>query len=600
MSTHFRSHRPGDLRAEHVGSTITLAGWVHRRRDHGGLVFVDLRDSTGLAQIVFHPEAGALFETAGSLRSEDVIQITGTVRARPDGTINANMPSGEIEVEVQELTVLNRSETPPFEIDVEKPVNEELRLQFRYLDLRKERMQRNLRVRHQLVKKVRDLLDERGFIEVETPDLVKGTPEGSREYLVPSRLHPGTFYVLPQSPQQFKQLLMVAGMDRYFQIARCFRDEDQRGDRQPEFTQMDMEMSFTDAEEVMQINEELFLELASTFVRHKTVLTTPFPRMTWDEAMHTYGSDKPDLRSTLAFTDVTDWAKTCGFAIFQQPAESGGFVKVLRVPGAATYSRKQLDDLTEAARSKGAKGLAYIQMKAGEPGGPVLKNLAPEALQGLLTAIGAMDNDLLLFGAGKSLEEAVSGLGVVRLKVAETLGHLDPNVVAFLWVTDFPLFEVGDDGSYGAAHHPFTQPKTRPGQDPTSLLQRLKDDPLSLVSHTYDIVLNGVEVGGGSIRIHDRAMQSAVFDALRIDAESQQRRFGHMLKAFSYGAPPHGGVAWGIDRILQVFLDEPNIREVIAFPKNQTAQDLLMGAPSELPAKDVAEMHIRIIEDDAP
>lgn len=585
----YRTHLAGDLRASHVDTTVQLAGWVHRRRDHGGLVFIDLRDHSGLGQVVFHPEHPS-FELAGTLRPEDVVRVDGTVRHRPEGTVNDKLPSGAVEVEATALTVLNRSETPPFEIDVEKPVHEDLRLEYRYLDLRHERLQRNLAVRHRFVKRLRDLLDAKGFLEVETPSLVKGTPEGSREFLVPSRLHPGKFYVLPQSPQQFKQLLMVGGVPKYFQIARCYRDEDQRGDRQPEFTQLDLEVAFTDDEEIMQLTEELLIDLTRAVVPGKRIQTVPFPRLTWAEAMGRYGTDKPDLRFEMAFTDVSDWAADCGFKIFTDVAAAGGIVKALRVAGGGAMSRTQIDKLTEVAKAAGAKGLAYVVLGA-DGTGPLAKNLTPEAVAALRKISGAEDGDLLLFGAGRKLGEAVTGLGAVRLAVAEQQGLLDKDALSYVWVTNFPLFEIGDDGSIGAGHHPFTCPMEAD-------LDRLETDPLSVGSHTYDIVLNGVEVGGGSIRIHDRELQARVFRALKIDEAAQERRFGHMLRAFTYGAPPHGGIAWGVDRIVMLFLDEPNIREVIAFPKNQRAQDLLMGAPSELPAKDVAEMHIRVIEEE--
>lgn len=586
-----RTHTLNDLRPEHAGARVTLAGWVHRRRDHGGLLFIDLRDRYGLTQVVSDPKhAPKTHQVMDKIRPEYVLQVIGVVRVRPKGMENAAMETGAIEVLIDTVQILNEALTPPFEIDQEIPVNEETRLTYRYLDLRRERMKKNLVRRHQVIKKIRDLFDERGFVEVETPILIKGTPEGSREFIIPARLYPGKFFVLPQSPQQLKQLLMVAGMDRYFQIARCFRDEDQRGDRQPEFTQLDMEMSFVDKEEdVMQINEEVITGVFEALVGDKKILQKPFPRLTWQEAMERYGSDKPDLRFGLEIQDASELAKGCGFQVFEQAVADGGAVKALRVPGAASFSRKDLDELTELAKVYGVNGLAYVLMSEEGPKSPILK-FFPEEGQSFLKALGAVSGECVFFTAGP-FEKACTALGQVRLACADHFKLRDPHLLAFCWVTDFPLFEFsGEENRYVSAHHPFTSPK----EEHAHLIET---EPQNVKAKAYDLALNGSEIAGGSIRIHHPELQRRIFKALGISPEEAERRFGHLLKAFQYGAPPHGGIAWGLDRLIMLIQNEPNIREVIAFPKDQKAKDLMVGAPSELPDEQIAEMNISILKE---
>jgi aspartyl-tRNA synthetase len=483
----YRTHTLNELDKKHVGQTVTLAGWVHRRRDHGQLIFIDLRDRYGLTQVVSDPEHNpAAHKLMDSCRPEYVIQVKGTVRARPEGMTNPNLKTGAIEVLVEEVTILNESLTPPFEIDQEKPVNEELRLTYRYLDLRRERMKNNIVRRHQFIKRARDLFNERNFVEVETPILIKGTPEGSREYVIPSRLYPGKFFVLPQSPQQLKQLLMVAGMDRYFQIARCFRDEDQRGDRQPEFTQLDLEMSFVDEEDVMKVNEEVIMTLFEEFAPQKKMLFKPFKRMTWEEAMNRYGSDKPDLRFEMAMEDVTELAKGCGFQVFEKIAREGGVVKAMRVPGGAEFTRKDIDELTELAKVYGVKGLAYIAMKPEGPHSSILKFLKDEG-KAFIEKVGAQTGDIVFFTAD-AVDVACTAMGQVRLVCADRFKLRDPNVLAFAWITDFPLFEFSkEENRYVAAHHPFTAPKD-------SDVDLLETSPKIVKAQAYDLSLNGNEI----------------------------------------------------------------------------------------------------------
>ena len=586
----YRTHLLNQLRKENVGKSVTLSGWVHRRRDHGGMIFIDLRDRYGLTQIVSDPthneKAHALME---NLRPEYVIKIDGVVRARPEGQANPNMETGEIEVLIDRVEILNESMTPPFEIDQDKPVNEELRLKYRYLDLRRSRMQNNIIRRHQFIKRTRDLFSERDFVEVETPILIKGTPEGSREYIVPSRLYPGKFFVLPQSPQQLKQLLMVSGMDKYFQIARCFRDEDQRGDRQPEFSQLDMEMSFVEEEDVMSVNEEVLTQIFEEMVPDKKIMEKPFPRLTWEEAMSRFGSDKPDMRFNLELQDVSDEVKNSGFQVFSRTVADGGVVKALVVENGAEFSRKDIDDFTEIAKIYGALGLAYIQVQKEGAKSPILKFFEDEG-KSLLAAVTAKVGDIVFFAAD-SLEVACTALGNVRLACADRMELRDPNKLAFCWVTDFPMFEYDEEeGRFAAAHHPFTCPRDED-------IALIEESPEKVKAKAYDLSLNGNEIAGGSIRIHDPALQSLVFKALGISAEDAEERFGHLLGAFKYGAPPHGGIAWGLDRIVMLLQDEPNIREVIAFPKDQKAKDLMVGAPSPLPAIQVAEANVKIIEE---
>lgn len=582
-----RTHTCGELTVKNAGEETTLCGWVHRRRDHGGLIFVDLRDRYGFTQIVFDPDNKAVFGAAEKIRPEWVLRITGSVRKRVEGAERRENPTGEIEVLVESMDILNEAKTPPFEIDMEKDVGEEIRLQYRYLDLRRERMSRNMVLRHRLLQATRRFFYDREFIEIETPILIKGTPEGAREYIVPSRLYHGQFYVLPQSPQQLKQLSMVAGLDRYMQIARCFRDEDLRGDRQPEFTQMDLEMSFVTAEDVMQINEEALIAITQELMPDVKLQTVPFPRFSWQEAMEKYGSDKPDLRFGLALTNVTDLCEQCGFSVFADAVARKGIVQALRVPGGASFSRKDIDDLTDTAKIYGAKGLAWIKVMKGKPEGVPVAKLGEDLTAKIAQKLDLQDGDIAFFTAD-TFEVASLSLGAVRNDLARRLALIPENVFAFCWITDFPMFEIEKETKQIAAmHHPFTRPK----DEDRSML---KTDPLRVKAEAYDIVLNGYEIGGGSIRIHESDLQKEIFDILKISDEDAERRFGHMLGAFEYGAPPHGGIAWGLDRIAMIFAGEPNIREVIAFPKDQKGKDLLLGAPSMVPEAQLKELGIRI------
>ena len=587
----YRSHTCNDLSTKLIGEKVTLSGWVHRRRDHGGIIFIDLRDRYGLTQIVFDPDVDKeAFALADKVRPEYVLKVSGEVKRRLEGQDNKNMNTGEIEVYIHDIEILNDAKTPPFEIDVEKTVNEELRLKYRYLDLRHERMQKNIILRHKMTKMIRDFMDKEDFLEIETPILIKGTPEGSREYLVPSRLYPGKFFVLPQSPQQLKQLLMIAGFDRYFQIARCFRDEDQRGDRQPEFTQLDMEMSFVEEKDVMEITERLLIQMTEQLAPHKKIQKKPFPVLTWKEAMERFGSDKPDIRFDMEMTDVSEIVKDSGFSVFKNAVASGGVVKALKVEGVADWPRSELDKMEEVARIHGAKGLAYFVYRENEIKSPITKFLSEKEVSDITKATGARTGDIVFFGAD-SFNTACESLGQVRLACGDKLKLRDPGVFAYLWVNEFPLFEKDKEtGGIGAVHHPFTRPMTED-------LHYLDSEPEKARSVAYDIVLNGVEVGGGSIRIHEQKLQQKVFDILKITPEDAEIRFGHMLEAFSYGAPPHGGIAPGLDRLVMMFAGEPNIREVIAFPKDQKAKDLTLGAPSVMPEKDVREANIQIIHE---
>lgn len=588
----YRTHTCNQLNLKNKDEKVTLSGWVHRRRDHGGLIFIDLRDRYGLTQIVCDPaEFPDAHKIAEGVRSEYVLKIEGIVRSRLEGAENKDLATGEIEVLVNKVKILNEAITPPFEIDQDKKVNEEVRLKYRYLDIRRDRMKNNIIMRHKIIKMVRDYLDSKDFIEVETPILIKGTPEGSREYLVPSRIYPGNFYVLPQSPQQLKQLLMVGGMDRYFQVARCFRDEDQRGDRQPEFTQLDMEMSFVEQEDIMGWTDGLLKKIVTELYPNKKLKYTDFPRITYDEAMNKYGSDKPDVRFGLEFIDVSEIGTKSSFQVFQKAVENGGVIKTIRVPNGAEFSRKEIDELTRIATDNGAKGLAYITMTKEGPKSPILKFLSEEEIKIVLEKTEAQTGDIIFFGAD-SFQVVCESLDKVRLALRDKLKLVDDNELAFLWVTDFPMFEVSKEtGELNACHHPFTRPNSED-------VDLLKTNPGEARSVAYDIVCNGSEVGGGSMRIHEKDLQAQIFDILGITKEDADKRFGHMLRAFEYGAPPHGGIAWGLDRLVMLLQNEPNIREVIPFPKDQKAKDLMLGAPSQMPTDQVEELGVKVIEEE--
>ncbi len=594
-----KSHGCGELRAEHAGEQVTLAGWVHRRRDHGGLIFIDLRDSTGLVQVVFHPEqAPAAAGVAAEVRNEFVLRLTGQVMARRAGTENTELPTGAIEVLASSATVLNTAETPPFPVNQETNVDELTRLRYRYLDLRRERMAGNLRLRHRVVKLMRDFMDERGFIEVETPVLNLATPEGARDYLVPSRVHPGSFYALPQSPQQWKQLLMVGGVDKYFQIARCYRDEDLRADRQPEFTQLDVEMAFVEENDILDLTEALYHRLAEQ-VRPEWTIPAQFPRFTYGEVMERYGSDKPDMRYGLELCDLTDLVRTSEFRVFTQAIEAGGRIRGFAVPGGADVARRGLDEYVDLARAAGASGLVWFQfagegpldgLTAEDVKSPAARFFTPEQAAGLGEAMGAKRGDLLLIAAGPdALTSKV--LDVLRRTVAEQRGLADASTLAFLFVTQFPAFEWdADEEKWSAVHHLFTSPFT----DDLGILE---SDPGSVRSHAYDLVCNGQEIGSGSIRIHSREVQLAVLRTLGLSLEEAKLKFGHMLEAFSYGAPPHGGIAPGIDRTVALFAGERDIREVIAFPKTKSAGDPMTGAPAPVSNRQLRDVHILLSPD---
>jgi len=585
----YKTYTCGELRSTDIGASVTLAGWVNRRRDHGGVTFLDLRDRFGIVQVVANPEMSQQAHSkAADVRAEWVVQVEGIVRPRPEGMLNPNLDTGEIEVEVQDLKVLNQAKTPPFLINKEEEVDEQLRLKYRYLDLRRERMQRNLYLRHQTVKFIRDFLDSKEFIEIETPILFKTTPEGARDYLVPSRVHPSEFYALPQSPQQLKQLLMVAGMERYFQIARCFRDEDQRGDRQPEFTQLDLEMSFVERDDVMQLTEELFSELVKTVVPEKRLLSSPWPRLTYVEAMERFGKDNPDMRFGMELHDISVLASSSGFKVFENAVVGGGHVRGINASGLGDYSRKQIDELTEYVGQFGARGLAYLAITSdGEQRSSFAKFLKPGVLETLTKRLEAKPGDLLLFVADKS-EIVFESLGRLRSMLGDRLNLRDPDVLAFCWIIDFPFVVWNEDENrWDPSHHLFTSPMPED-------IPLLDGEPGKARGQQYDMVLNDYEVGGGSIRIHNRDLQEKVFALIGLDPDTARQRFGHMLEAFEFGTPPHGGIAPGIDRICMILADEPNIREVIAFPKNQAARDVMADAPSPVEPEQLKELHIAI------
>ncbi len=584
----------GDLNTQYLGQTVTLFGWVHRRRDHGGVIFIDLRDRAGLAQVVVNPDNAEMFAIAERIRNEFCLRITGEVRERPEGTINPDLPSGQIEVVCTDIEILNPSVTPAFQLDDDN-LSETTRLTHRVLDLRRPQMQKNLMLRHQVTRAVRGYLDNLGFIDIETPMLTKSTPEGARDYLVPSRVNAGEFFALPQSPQLFKQMLMVSGFDRYYQITKCFRDEDLRADRQPEFTQIDCEMSFLNEVEIRAVFEEMVRHVFQNVL--DVALPNPFPTMTWKEAMHRFGSDKPDLRVNLEFTDVADLMADVDFKVFSGPAnDPNSRVVALRVPGGGDLTRSEIDAYTKFVGIYGAKGLAYIKVNdiTDIPGGlqsPIVKNIHETALKQLIERTGAQNGDLIFFGADKTTV-VNDAIGALRIKIGHSeLGRKNGLFQAGwkpLWVVDFPMFEYNpEDKRYVAAHHPFTSPKD--GHE-----DLLETEPQNVLAKAYDMVLNGWEMGGGSVRIHRADVQSKVFAALGIDADEASEKFGFLLDALQYGAPPHGGVAFGLDRMVTMMAGADSIRDVIAFPKTQRAQCLLTQAPSLVDEKQLKELHIRL------
>ncbi len=586
-----RTHYCGTLNTDQLDQTVSICGWAHRRRDHGGVIFIDLRDREGLAQVVCDPDRADMFKIAESVRNEFVLRITGKVRRRPAGTTNANLTSGEIEILCQEIEVLNASVTPPFQLDDEN-LSENVRLTHRVIDLRRPQMQKNMMLRYKVAMAFRRFLDSRGFIDIETPMLTKSTPEGARDYLVPSRVHPGEFFALPQSPQLFKQLLMVAGFDRYYQITKCFRDEDLRADRQPEFTQVDIETSFMSEAQIIALTEEL---IRTVFKETLAVdLPDPFPRMTYAEAMARFGSDKPDLRVTLELTEVTDAMKDVAFKVFAGVANSAnGRIAAMRVPGGAAFTRGEIDEYTRFVGIYGAKGLAYIKVndvtQLNDAGlqSPIVKNLSVAALKIVMERTGAENGDIIFFGADKA-KVVNDALGALRSKIGHDKGYVNGKVWEPLWVVDFPMFEYDEEAKrWTACHHPFTSPKDEH-------IQYLETDPGRCLAKAYDLALNGWELGGGSVRIHKEAVQSLVFRALNIDAEEAQLKFGFLLDALQYGAPPHGGLAFGLDRIVTMMTGSESIRDVIAFPKTQRAQCLLTQAPSAVDERQLRDLHIRL------
>ena len=588
----------GLLKIQNVSDKVVLAGWVHRRRDHGGLIFIDLRDSSGIAQIVFNPEVTPeIHALAESLRSEWVVQVTGGVRARPDGMQNPDMSSGDVEVEAENMQILNQSDTPPFSISDDSDVDELLRLKYRYLDLRRPQMQDILILRHKVVKFIRDFLDDRGFLEIETPILTKSTPEGARDYLVPSRLYPGQFYALPQSPQQLKQLLMVSGVEKYFQIARCFRDEDPRADRQPEFTQLDLEMSFVEEEDILELTEKMYSTLVKELAPNKKI-PKKFPRISYQESMQKYGTDKPDLRFGLELFDFSDLFVGTEFRVFDSILNDGGIIKGFAAPGMASYPRRQLDDLNEFVKARGASGMIYISIRGDslealnseDINSPISRFLSPELVREMANRCGAEVGDSILIIAGPQKSTNTS-LSLLRNEIGSRLELIDTDEVAFAFVTEFPLFEWDEDGSrWEPMHHAFTMPKNLDSVD-------LEVNPDQIIAQCYDVVANGDELASGSIRISDPELQRRVFRLAGYSDDQIDERFGHMLTAFKYGAPPHGGIAPGIDRLVMLLSDKNNIREVIAFPKTQNAIDPLFESPSYVSDSQLKELEIEFKSD---
>ena len=582
-----RSTYCGLVRSSHIDKEITLSGWVDRRRDHGGVIFLDLRDREGIVQVVFDSDAGEFFDLADSVRSEYVLKVTGKVRSRSDATVNKNMATGEIEVYGTVLEILNSAQTPPFQLDDHVTVGEDVRLKYRYMDLRRTEMQNSLRFRSKITSSIRNYLVGDGFLDIETPIMTRATPEGARDYLIPSRTHAGQFFAMPQSPQLFKQMLMVAGFDRYYQIAKCFRDEDLRADRQPEFTQIDIEASFVDEEDIMSTSETMITQI---FAEHMGVDFQSFPRMTYAEAMDRFGSDKPDLRIPLELVEIKDLLKDIEFKVFAGPANDPACrVAALKVPGGSEISRRQIDDYTKFVSIYGAKGLAWIKVNAIENGidglqSPIIKFLGNDVTLGIMERLGAQNGDIVFFGADKSAVVS-EALGALRCKVGADL-NLYTSKWAPMWVIDFPMFEATDNGGLTPLHHPFTAPSCS--------IEELQSDPANALSRAYDMVLNGVELGGGSIRIHDQKMQAVVFDVLGINEIEQREKFGFLLDALKFGAPPHGGVAFGLDRLMMLMLGTDSIRDVIAFPKTQSAACLLTDAPSNVDAAQLRELNIRL------
>ena len=586
-----RTHYCGDLNRDHIDQEVILCGWAHRRRDHGGVIFIDLRDNKGLAQIVIDPDTKEAFSTAESIRNEYVLKVTCKVRLRPEGTVNKNLPTGEVEMLASKVEILNASLTPPFMLD-DDTITESIRLEHRFIDLRRDQMQKNMKLRYDISKNIRQYLDHESFIEIETPILTRSTPEGARDYLVPSRVHHGEFFALPQSPQLFKQILMVSGFDRYFQIAKCFRDEDLRADRQPEFTQIDIEASFVDEEDIMSITENMTREMFKKVMDQS--LPQSFPRMTYQEAMHRFGSDKPDLRVTLELIELTEEMKDVDFKVFSSAANmDNGRVAALRIPNGAELSRSEIDAYTEFVKIYGAKGLAYIKINdknlLNEEGlqSPIVKNIHVDALKAIIEKTSAENGDLVFFGADKRtvVNEA---LGALREKIGHDKKHLTNEPWAPVWIVDFPMFDFDEEGNrWNALHHPFTSPKD--GHEGL-----LETDPGNCLSKAYDMVINGWEVGGGSIRIHQQTVQSKVFKALNISDEEAREKFGFLLDALQYGAPPHGGLAFGLDRLATLLAGADSIRDVIAFPKTQKAQCLMTQAPNMVDEKQLRELHIKV------